>query len=312
MTVETATVRGRMRDPYLLWSVRALIILALFCVAIEAVTRFGFSHISRIEARIANDHKAAMAIRRGDRPNVLVVGNSLMLEGIDTPQLRGLLAGRANAVGFPIEQTEYLDWYYGLRRLFADGSQPDVVVLCMSAAHLIDSRIRGDYSAYYLFRLQDIPEIGRDVQYDLTKTSSLVLAHFSLFYAGRSGLRNFVLVRTDPAYAEMLHHMTATPARFPPDAEIERMAETRLRALRELCASHRARFIFLLAPGFGPGEAPLVEAGARAHTDVMVPYHLNELSRDKFRDGFHLNETGAQMFTARVADLLKARLAGDQ
>lgn len=305
---ETARVRDGASDGYLLWSIRALISLILFCIAVEAITRFGFSHISHIEARIWRNHKAALAIRHGRPPNVLFIGNSLMLEGVDEPQLESALCGKANAVRFPIEQTEYLDWYYGLRRLFAEGSQPDIVVLCMNAEHLIKSWIRGDYSAYYLFRLSDIPQIRRDVEYDLTKTSSLVLGRFSLFYAGRSSLRNFVLVRTDPTYAAMLQRLTTVPAYFPPDREIERRAEARLTALRELCASHDARFIYLLAPGFGPGEAPLVTAGERSKTDVMVPIHLNALSRDKFRDGFHLNPTGAQMFTARVADLLKSRL----
>ena len=282
--------------------------LALFCIAIEGLTRFGFAHISRIEARISSDHKAALAIRRHERPTVLLIGNSLMLEGIDYPRLRESLAGRADVVRFPIEQTQYIDWYYGLRRLFGDGSQPQVVVLCMSTEHLITSRIRGDYSAYYLFRLADIPEIRREIHYDLTKTSSLVLSRFSLFYAGRSSLRNFVLVRADPAYAAMLQRIAGSQAHFPPDHEIERIAETRLTALRNLCSSHGARFSFLLAPGFGPGEAPLVAAGERSHTDVMIPIHLNELSRDKFRDGFHLNQEGAGIFTDKVAELLKSRL----
>ena len=299
----------RARNTYLIWSVRTVVSLALFCIGIEALTRFGFSHVSRIEARIATDHKAALAIRKSGRPTVLVVGNSLMLEGIDYAQLRGSLAGQAYAVRFPIEQTEYLDWYYGLRRLLGEGSQPDLVVLCMSAEHLISSRLRGDYSAFYLFRLRDIPEIRRDVHYDLTKTSGLVLSHFSLFYAGRGPLRVFVLGRTDPAYAAMLQRLAAPQAHFPPDQQIEHVAEARLTALTDLCSAHGARFAFLLAPGFGPGEAPLVEAGARSHTDLMIPFHLNELSRGKFRDGFHLNAEGAQMFTDKVSALLKNRLS---
>jgi hypothetical protein len=278
-------------------------------VGIEGLTRVGFTHISHIEARIAHDHKTALAIRKGTRPTVLFVGNSLMLEGIDPERLGDGLTGKANAVRFPIEQTQYLDWYYGLRRLFAEGSQPDMVVLCMSAEHLITSRIRGDYSAYYLFRLADIPEIRRELQYDLTKTSGLVLSHFSLFYAGRSSLRNFVLVSTDRPYAVLWQNIAAPRPYFPPEAEMERIAQTRLRDLRMLCDSHGARFAYLLAPGFGPGEGALVAAGIRSQTDVMVPIHLNSLGRDKFRDGFHLNTAGAQMFTDKVAELLKSRLA---
>lgn len=290
---------------YVVWIRLTLAALAVLCFAIEAFTRFGFAHVSRIEARISHDYKAARSITR-EKNSVLLVGNSLLLEGIDYPRLRRSVAGHADPVVFPIEQTEYLDWYYGMRRLFAEGSQPKAVILCMSAGHLISLRIRGDYSAYYLFRLADIPHIRRDVGYDLTKTSNLVLARFSHFYAGRSSLRNFVLFRTDPAYAEMLQQIATAKAQFPPDGGIERTAEGHLTAFQTLCALHGARFAFLLAPGFGQGEGPLKAAGARSRTDVMVPFHLNELSREKFRDGFHLNASGAQIFTDKVALLLKS------
>ena len=293
---------------YWIWSVRTLASLALFCIAIEGLTRLGFSHISRIEARISHDRRATVRIRKSDKPAVLFVGNSLLLEGLDEARLRDSLAREAQPVRFPIEQTEYLDWYYGLRRLFADGSQPDFVILCMGVAHLISPQIRGDYSAYYLFRAGDIPQIGREVHYDLTKTSSLLLSRFSLFYAGRSALRNFVLTRSDPAYAEVMRNIGVEPSHRLADEEIERIAEIRLAALRQLCSSHGARFAFLLAPGFGAGESAVVNAGKRSGTDVMVPIHLNEFDRDKFRDGFHLNHAGAEIFTGKVSELIQNRL----
>ena len=308
LVVEAAPDQPRATNTYVVWSVCAIVSLALFCMALEAVTRFGFRHISHIEGRIAQDHEAALAIRKGSRPTVLFVGNSLMLEGIDSRQLRDALGGQANTVHFPIEQTQYLDWYYGLRRLFDEGSQPDIVVVCMSAGHLITSRIRGDYSAYYLFQLADIPEIRREAHYDLTKTSGLVLSNFSLFYAGRSSLRNFVLVSVNRPYAVLLQSIAGPRPDFPPDAEMERIAAARFQELQRLCSSHGARFVYLLPPGFGPGEAPLIAAGVRSHTDLMVPIHLNALGRDKFRDGFHLNAAGEQMFTDKVAELVKIRL----
>jgi hypothetical protein len=281
-------------------------------MGLEALTRFGFAHVSRIEARIANDHAAVLAMRKSDEPSVLLLGNSLMLEDIDYARLRDSLHGQAYAVRLPIEETEYIDWFYGLRRLFDEGSQPDMVVFCMGAEHLISSRIRGDYSVYYLFRFWDIPQIRRDIGYDLTKTSGLELSRFSLFYAGRNNLRNFVLFHTAPAYTEMLQRIATRPAHVPSDQEIERIAESRLAALRTLCSSHSAQFAFLLPPGFGPGEAPLVRAGTRSRTDVMVPVHLNALSRDKFKDGLHLNASGARTFTDKVSALLKSRLEDHQ
>ncbi len=292
---------------YFIWSVHALVSLGVFCIGIEALTRFGFAHISRIEARVSTDYQVARSIRANTH-SVLLIGNSLLLEGIDSSRLRIALAGYANPVVFPIEQTEYLDWYYGMRRLFAEGSRPEMVILCMSADHLVSSRIRGDYSAYYLFLLSDIPRIRREVGYDLTQASGLVLSRFSLFYAGRTSLRNFVLVRTDPAYADMLQQIAAAKAHAGSDEDIEPIAEARLAAFRQLCALHGTRFLFLLPPGFGGGEAPVIAAGEHAHVTMSVPFHLNALGADQFRDGFHLNASGARIFTDKVSEMLKAHL----
>jgi hypothetical protein len=250
---EPDAVAGRLRiaNTYRVWSIRALASLALFCVGMEVLARFGFNHVSRIEARIANDHAAVLAIRKSEKPSVLLLGNSLLLDDIDYARLRDSLRGQADAVRFPIEETEYLDWFYGLRRFFGEGSRPEMIVLCINAEHLISSKIRGDYSVYYLFRFLDIPQIRRDIGYDLRKTSGLELSRFSLFYAGRNNLRNFVLFRTAHAYTQMLQRIATRPAHVPSDQEIERTAESRLIALRTLCSSYGARFAFLLPPGFG-------------------------------------------------------------
>jgi hypothetical protein len=299
-------------NTYRVWSVRALASLALFCIGIEALTRLGFAHVSRIEARIANDHAAVLAIRKSDKPSVLLVGNSLLLEDIDYARLRDSLRGQAYAVRFPIEETEYLDWFYGLRRLFDEGAQPDMVILCINAEHLISSSIRGDYSVYYLFRFRDIPQVRRTIGYDLTKASGLALSRFSIFYAARNNLRNFVLTSTAPAYTEMLRRVATPQVQLPPDQEIQRVGETRLTALRTLCSSHGAQFVFLLPPGVGLGETSLARAGTHSRTDLMVPIHLNALGGDKFKDGFHLNASGAQLFTDKVSALLKRRMEGAQ
>ncbi|MFL6352150.1 MAG: hypothetical protein ACJ74Z_09910 [Bryobacteraceae bacterium] len=309
---DAATAPVRTANTYRVWSVCALASVALFCVGMEVLARFGFNHVSRIEARIANDHAAVLAIRKSETPSVLLLGNSLLLADIDYVRLRDSLRGQAHTVRFPIEETEYLDWFYGLRRFFSEGSRPDMVVLCMNAQHLTSSKIRGDYSVYYLFRFSDIPQIRRAIGYDLTQTCGLALSRFSLFYAARNNLRNFVLFRTAQAYIEMLQNIAAPRAHVPSDQDVERTAETRLTALRTLCSSYGAQFVFLLPPGFGQEEAPLVRAGMTSRTDVMVPVHLNALKRDQFKDGLHLNFSGAEMFTDKVLARLKTRLEARQ
>ena len=84
------------------------------------------------------------------------VGNSLLLHGIDRDSLRVLMGPNYQVVLYPIEGTTYLDWAYGLRRLFAEGSRPAVVVLCISTRHLLSDATDGEGFAHALMQLRDL------------------------------------------------------------------------------------------------------------------------------------------------------------
>ena len=284
--------------------------LALFAVllaCLEGATRFGFTRISRIESRIHGEYARALAVRPGTpaRPTILLLGNSLLLNGVDYESLQRTLAPRATAVRFVIESTAFLDWYYGIRRLLAEGALPDRIVLCLNVSQLLSSSIRGEYSAFYLIRTQDIAEAGRAAGFDLTRLSGLFLARYSLFYAGRSNFRNFALNAVDRSYADVLHDFITEPGPDFSDSEVLIQAAPRLNSLRELCAQYNIRFDFLLPPGFGHSEAGLMEAGKRVGASVLVPVPENSWGPNKYRDGFHLNQEGA----AEFATLLAAALA---
>lgn len=238
------------------------------------------------------------------KQTILFLGNSLPLEGIDIPQLRTSLGHRAVCIPFFIEQTQYLDWYFGMRRLFEEGSKPDIVVVSMSIPHLMSSLIRGDYSSFYLFRTADFPEIKRDTHSNLTTMSGLLLAHYSLFYAGRTPLRNFLLNKIDPSYGNFLHGLSTRPALYTNPGAADDILTKRLQELRELSNAEGVRFVFLLPPGFGPNESTLVVSGKQAGAQVIVPIDLNAFDRDKFRDGFHLNKAGSIIFTRQLSYLL--------
>ena len=312
MPLYTSNSRGSVlneqtrRRSYVLPITGTLTLFAVLLACLEGATRFGFTRISRIESRIHGEYVHAIAVGPGTpaRPTILLLGNSLLLEDVDYESLQRTLASRVNTTRFVIEQTTYLDWYYGIRRLLAGGSRPDRIVLCLNVNQLLSSSIRGEYSAFYLFRTQDIAEAGRAAGFDLTKLSGLFLARYSLFYAGRSNFRNFALNAVDRSYAEVLHDFTTKPGPDFSNAEVLIQAAPRLNTVRELCARYNIRFDFLLPPGFGHGEAGLVEAGKRVGASVLVPVPENSWKPNKYRDGFHLNHEGAAEFTKLLAAAL--------
>ena len=83
--------------------------------------------MSKGQQREVEDRRAAVLLqpRMPDgSTSILVVGNSLLLHGIDRARLQREMGSRYHVVLYPIEGTTYLDWYFGLRRLFADGARP--------------------------------------------------------------------------------------------------------------------------------------------------------------------------------------------
>ena len=304
------------RSAYTVWIRRSLFALLAFSLLLEVFMRFAFTRMSHIESRITAEYRAALAIRKsGEHTNILLVGNSLALEGVVMPQLATELGRRAGCGRFVIEATEYVDWYYGLRRLFSRGSRPDVVMLCLTARQLKSSTIRGDYSAYHLFNVSDIPAIGHATGFDLTQTADTVIAHYSLFYAGRNGIRDFTLNHLDNPYTEMVREMvrhqpqtgSSQTARAPSDTVA--LAASRLKALRELCSRYDARFVLLVPPSFDPGEAEARAAGDLSQTQVLLPVRHDEVTPGEFRDGYHLNAAGARIFSEKLAVRLNEYLS---
>jgi len=280
-------------------------------VFLEAATRLGFQRISRIERRIGAEYREARSIpatEAGQAPSMLFVGNSLLLEAVEYPGIQKAAGPEIRVQRFVIERTNYLDWYYGIRRLLNEGSHPDFIVLCLAPSQMAHKLIRGEYSSYYLFQASDIPAVARDEEYGLTAESSLFAAHYSLYFAGRANLRSFLLNRVDHSYSEILQNLGIGSIGAAPTGEIERIAELRLRTLTE-SIGNRTRLILLLPPTFMPGEPELRAAAEKAGVPFLTPVHTGEIPRSMFMDEFHVNAQGAEKFTTALTPQLKALVA---
>jgi hypothetical protein len=278
----------------------------------EILSRYAFPRISQIESRIRSDEHQAMSIRApvpGSTPIVLLAGNSLLLRGLDYPKIRTEMAPDAQVVRFVIENTEYLDWYYGLHHLFASGARPSMVVLCLNLGQTVSFRTLGDYSARHLFGLSDLLPVAHEAGMDATRTSGLIIAHWSVFYASRATIRNFILNKTDPPYAAALHALADTAVSpLPPDDELVSKARARLDALQRLCNQYGVELVLLIPPSLGRYNELLASAADLQHVNFDYPLRTGALGPEFFRDGTHLNEKGAAVFTDAIARCLRARL----
>jgi hypothetical protein len=296
---------------------RATIVLvasvAVVLLGAELLSRYAFPRISQIESRIRHDEHQTMSIRDlapGSPPSVLLVGNSLLLRGLDYPKIRTEMAPDAQVFRFTIENTEYLDWFYGLRHLFVSGVHPSVVVVCLSISQTVSSKTLGDYSARHLFGASDLLPVAHASGMDATRTSGLILAHWSAFYSSRATIRNFILNRTAPGYAAALHAIADNiKETLPPDGELISTASSRMAALQQLCRQYGVDLVILVPPSLGRVNDLLTPAASLAHVELDDPVPGGSLAPDFFRpDRTHLNEKGAAVFTDAVTRCLRARL----
>ena len=279
-------------------------------ILIELTVRFGLGKASRIEGRIESEYRTVLAIKgsSGGGPNTLVVlGNSLLLEGVDFPVLKQSLAPDIQATRLVIEQTDYLDWYYGLRKFYNRGVHPDVVALNLTAVQMVRDNIRGEYFAYRMMNTRDVFRAASDAKLSATGTFSLFLGNLSAFYGTRGETRKFVLSKLIPGVGQLISAIVPMDVARPLDHEpaVASMCQ-RLRIVDALVRANGGRFILIQPASLNlPGMQYLSEAGAKTGVQVLTPLPVEALSRSDFRDGFHLTPEGASRYTAALAPMLR-------
>jgi hypothetical protein len=78
----------------------------------------------------------------------------------------------------------------------------------------------------------------------------------------------------------------------------------RLKVLSDLCNANGVALIFLVPPTPQLGDDQVLRAGELAHVSVVRPIPNNSLGPEYYQDGFHLNTTGAHLFTLTIGDAL--------
>ena len=282
---------------------------ALLIAAFELLSIYLIRYDSETYARVSRQYADAVKMRPakpGEPVSVLMVGNSLLLEGVDVDHLQKLTSGQMHISPIFLEATGYYDWLYGLQRLFRDGARPQVVVLGVGVNSFLANSVRQDYVPLMLFDLRDSLGVASDLNMDRTATSNLLLAHSSVFWDTRTVLRTQILRHTIPKYRELVLLLKPQPA-IPPALEFQAIANSRLRRLRELCEVHGAKLILLVPPTLSSEDAvrQMTIASQRAGVDALVPIDPLVLSAKYYQpDELHLNSEGAALFTAALANFL--------
>jgi hypothetical protein len=291
------------------WISVLLLVIFSFLITVEFVSTYGFNRVSKIQRRIHEEYLATLGMRhtrdRG-RTQVLLVGNSLLLVDVDLSMLKETLPANFEIKRFAVEQTTYFDWLYGLRRIFYEGSRPDVVVLVLTARQMAMSAVLGEYFAHKMMSARDLARVAADLELDRTTASNLLFGHVSTFYSGRADIRKWLLGKIFPSLHDLTDLMTQLPQSELSREQLQAVPQ-RMVVLKETAAEYGVRFIFVAAPVLRDAHTDVLTAsGDAAEVPVVVPLQSDALEREDFGpDSFHMTDTGATRYTRALSPLLE-------
>src|SRR5579862_3335520 len=288
-----------------------LLVCGLLAIGLEAVSLWMFGHLGANTTVKAETNQAIHLASSARTPHtVLIVGNSLVLHGIDEGALDSALGPGWDVKKETIVGSGYQDWLYGVPSLIDRGSRPNLIVLGFSPAQLVMDRPPIARTTRMVWTAGNLERYTMQSHVGLTAASNLLLQHFSAFFALRDQLRQDSRKLIVPGYAAMSHDFfDGAPLR--PDSTTDvPVATARLRSLDSACAARGVRFAFLLMPTRAVDDAAIepmmIEAGKRAGVPVLVPVSNSALPAADQLDGYHLNATGAVMFSQRTGAALRS------
>src|SRR6266403_1052016 len=205
-------------------------ICAILTIAIEISSIYLIKHNSLTYARVSRQYDEAVRTRPagpGEPPCVLMVGNSLLLQGVKVDRLQALTSAIMRVYPVFLEATGYYDWLYGLRRMFREGARPDVVVVGVGVNYFLENGVRQDYAPMLFWDGRDTISVASDLHMDHTATTNLWLAHVSTFWDTRNAIRLQVLNHFVPHLEDLFSIAIPKPA-IPDGPQLEEITIPRL------------------------------------------------------------------------------------
>jgi len=288
--------------------------LVFIFVGLEVTAPVMLAHLSQTERRITGEMREVRSLHpvtADGRPTVLLVGNSLLLEGVQMDNLRSSLASQYAVTRLGIEQTHYLDWYFGIRRFLEEGVRPNTIIVSLATDQLASGLTLDESFARRQMAMRDLPLVIREANLDRTTTSSFFLAHWSNWLGEKAFIRQCVTILLVPNFRQLAGRIADHGPHVNDPNVLLNMAKQRLPELRQLADEYHVRIVLLVPPSLREDHSgEIQQLGTQIGLPVWVPSPPGEFERQLYRDGFHLNKEGAQIFTDRLSQQIRGIPAG--
>ncbi|MDF1852684.1 MAG: hypothetical protein P1U85_17740 [Verrucomicrobiales bacterium] len=294
-----------------LWKTRegkVVLFLLLALLLLEIGARSFEERLSADLAHFSELPQAADRLREGSRDgSVLVIGNSLAREGIDTERMREAFG---NVEFFHPDGSSVVEWSWGLRRYFlSQGSIPDRILVITARSHLVDHVVAPEKLGAYLVGDENIGSALESLD-NHEATARFLLGRVSHLFANRSRVRPLIGYRFLPGFEEAwpLLASAGMEAQLAIEGE-EALVSRSLVALPRLVAFAKksgSELIVVKIPMVADYDLPddVVEILESNEIRLIDLSDLDGISESSFRDGYHLNREGASITTKALLDAL--------
>lgn len=289
------------------FSVPLLVICALVLVEVEL--RFSEARLSGDVAQIREAPERVRYTSENSSPGLLMVGNSLLAEGVDQARLEALLAAqlgrRIPVAKVTADGTTPLEWRYSLRKLvFRPEHKPAILVLAFGPGHLWDRPGKTQVlrlAAHHVAEA-DVGMLFREELRDIESRSEFLTARVLRTYALKDRIQLRLLDLVLPHFRterELLLRRTDSGGEGSRD-----LADLRnLKGLLDDATRTGIPVVLLPMPAqdLWPVEGPVETLAQSLSVPILDIRGKVSLEPEWFPDGEHLGSQGRIAFTRALA-----------
>ncbi len=293
------------------WKVWIVVLTVL--AGTEVTMRAGLTHLSQDLVHIQQIPEMVDRLASGEKPRVLFMGNSITREGIDITELESTLDSVSPVTVAEIhpDDTTITEWLYSYIH-FLDLPRKDIelLIICFAEDQLQDRptidvrRLASNYSDW-----STTVATFRDESFTLDQKAEFFFARLWISFANAERVQKRIMDYAVPFYRSTAKRINSALAKPAADGEIRILTPPTYRRLQKLISVLQARNVDLLVFAFPVGKSYEIDGGLKQllrknGVSLVDARKVAGITPKNFPDGYHMDESAAQLMTRAVSTQL--------
>ncbi len=291
-----------------------LLAVAAFLCLLEVGARFAAPYLDRDRGHIHDFPRIAEELNQGEHPQILFLGNSLTLHGLDKEIVKTELIElgiNQPTIDWTVPVgTDVTDWIYIFEQYFEEENEiPDVIIVGFVRHHARDhkptKRLRR--LGRHFLSFADIKECFEYDVLTFEDRAEVLLSNMSSVYGDQPNYRETVLGELLPGFwgaeKRFNHSMEQRQEAMSQGKDAPQPTFTRISRLAQKFKKSGCQGIFVAMPLPEPWDTdPEVEAAVKSKGMAYVDArNLEGLTAEDFPDGYHMGERAKELYSHFIA-----------